>query len=34
VIGGALKGLYDLLLLAMFAKVRPPEEVERQVRRP
>src|SRR5262249_6562969 len=26
VIGGALKGVYDLLLLAVFAKVRPPEE--------
>ncbi len=28
VIGGALKVVYDLLLLAMFAKVRPPEEME------
>jgi MFS family permease len=27
-IGGTLKATYDLLLLAMFAKVRPPEEVE------
>lgn len=26
VIGGALKGLYDLLLLRMFQAVRPPEE--------
>ncbi len=26
VIGGVLKGIYDLLLLGMFAKVRPPEE--------
>ncbi|HUY99073.1 MAG TPA: MFS transporter [Thermomicrobiaceae bacterium] len=26
VIGGALKAIYDLLLLAMFASVRPPEE--------
>lgn len=26
VIAGALKGLYDLLLLAMFARVKPPEE--------
>jgi predicted MFS family arabinose efflux permease len=26
VLGGALKGLYDLLLLALFARVRPPEE--------
>jgi MFS family permease len=26
VIGGVLKGVYDLLLLGMFAKVRPPEE--------
>ena len=25
-IGGVLKGIYDLLLLAMFARVRPPEE--------
>lgn len=29
VIGGVLKAIYDLLLLAMFAKVRPPEEVDR-----
>jgi MFS family permease len=28
VIGGALKAIYDLLLLAMFAKVHPPEEVD------
>jgi len=27
VIGGVLKGIYDLLLLAMFARVKPPEEV-------
>ncbi len=26
VIGGVLKGIYDLTLLGMFAKVRPPEE--------
>jgi len=26
-LAGVLKGTYDLLLLAMFAKVRPPEEV-------
>jgi predicted MFS family arabinose efflux permease len=26
VIAGALKGIYDLLLLALFARVRPPEE--------
>jgi predicted MFS family arabinose efflux permease len=26
VIGGVLKGIYDLLLLAMFRAVRPPEE--------
>lgn len=26
VIGGALKGIYDVLLLAMFKAVRPPEE--------
>lgn len=26
VIGGALKGIYDLLLLALFKAVRPPEE--------
>ena len=26
VIGGALKAIYDLLLLAMFRRVRPPEE--------
>lgn len=30
VIGGALKGIYDLTLLAMFAAVRAPEEVERK----
>ena len=28
-IGGGLKILYDLLLLAMFQRVRPPEEVAR-----
>jgi hypothetical protein len=27
VIGGVLKGIYDLLLLALFARVKPPEEV-------
>jgi predicted MFS family arabinose efflux permease len=32
VIGGVLKAVYDLLLLAMFARVRPPEEVERSTR--
>jgi hypothetical protein len=26
VLAGILKGAYDLLLLAMFARVRPPEE--------
>jgi MFS family permease len=26
VIAGALKGIYDVLLLALFAKVKPPEE--------
>jgi hypothetical protein len=26
VIGGGLNSLYDLLLLSMFRKVRPPEE--------
>jgi len=29
VIGGVLKGVYDVLLLVMFKAVRPPEEVER-----
>lgn len=33
VIGGALKGIYDLALLALFAGVRPPEEPEREPRR-
>ena len=28
VIGGALKGIYDVLLLVMFKAVRPPEEEE------
>jgi MFS family permease len=28
VLAGALKALYDVLLLVMFAKVRPPEEVD------
>jgi len=28
VIAGALKGTYDLLLLGLFAKVRPPEETD------
>ncbi|HEX8967158.1 MAG TPA: MFS transporter, partial [Chloroflexota bacterium] len=28
VIGGVLKAVYDLLLLAMFARVRPPEETD------
>ena len=27
-IGGAVKAIYDLLLLAKFQKVRPPEEVK------
>jgi len=27
VVAGVLKSIYDLLLLAMFAKVRPSEEV-------
>jgi len=26
VIAGTLKGIYDVLLLALFAKVKPPEE--------
>ena len=26
IVGGALKGIYDLLLLGLFARVRPPEE--------
>ena len=26
VISGVLKGIYDILLLVMFAKVKPPEE--------
>ena len=26
VIGGALKGIYDVLLLLMFKAVKPPEE--------
>ena len=30
VIGGVLKGIYDLLLLAMFRAVRPPEEAARR----
>ena len=34
VIGGALKGIYDVLLLIMFRGVRPPEEAERRARRP
>jgi MFS family permease len=35
VVGGALKGVYDLALLAMFRKVRPPEEsVDRTSVRP
>jgi MFS family permease len=29
VIAGALKGVYDVLLLVMFKAVRPPEEAER-----
>ena len=29
VIAGALKALYDVLLLVMFTKVRPPEEAAR-----
>jgi MFS family permease len=28
VIAGSLKGIYDLLLLGLFARVRPPEEVD------
>ena len=28
VLAGALKAIYDVLMLAMFAKVRPPEEVD------
>ena len=33
VIGGGLKIAYDLALLAMFRKVRPPEEGADQARR-
>jgi len=29
-IGGALKIVYDLLLLAMFRRIKPPEEAERR----
>jgi hypothetical protein len=29
-IGGVIKGVYDLLLLIKFQKVRPPEEAGRQ----
>jgi MFS family permease len=32
VIGGLLKAVYDILLLAMFTKVRPPEEAEPQAK--
>jgi hypothetical protein len=28
VIAGALKGTYDVLMLAMFARLRPPEEAD------
>lgn len=28
VIGGVLKGIYDVLLLVLFKAVRPPEETE------
>jgi hypothetical protein len=31
-IGGVVKAVYDLLLLARFQKVRPPEEVKLPVR--
>jgi MFS family permease len=31
VIGGTLKATYDLLLLAMFQKVKPPEEMNRRM---
>jgi MFS family permease len=34
VVGGLLKGVYDLLLLGLFARVRPPEERERGHARP
>jgi hypothetical protein len=27
ILGGIVKGVYDLLLLGLFARVRPPEEV-------
>jgi MFS family permease len=27
IVGGALKIVYDVLLLAMFSRVRPPEEI-------
>jgi len=33
VIGGALKGIYDLALLALFARVRTPEEQDREHQR-
>lgn len=32
-VGGALKIIYDILLLAMFSRVRPPEEVSGEERR-
>src|SRR5262249_56146658 len=31
-IGGVVKGVYDILLLVKFQKVRPPEEQGREVR--
>jgi MFS family permease len=31
VIGGIVKGVYDVLLLVKFRKVRPPEELDREV---
>ena len=34
VIGGAIKGVYDVLLLIKFQKVRPPEEAEALAARP
>ena len=33
VLAGVLKGVYDVLLLIMFAQVRPPEELSTSVQR-
>ncbi len=32
VVSGVLKGIYDLLLLALFARVHPPEEADKRPR--